>query len=420
MNNNLSNSKNELPDNVVLRVENLYKKFCRTLKHSMYYGAIDSARSMMGITYDTEILRKNEFWALEDISFELKKGEVLGIIGVNGSGKSTLLRLTTGIFPPDKGRISFKGRIGALIAVGAGFHPHMTGRENIYLNGTILGMTSREIDEKLDEIIDFAEIGDFLEAPVSTYSSGMRVRLGFAIAINCEPDILLLDEILAVGDVGFQLKCFNKLGELKKKGVASILVTHNLHHISTFCNRAVLLDKGKKIFIGNIDQCFEIYKKYFPHFKSAGEIEKVITGTDEFNIEKVIFVPGLEKNTISLENSDNLKIIISYNALKDFNNLELDCVLRAPIPITTEFFQATNHTYNKTINIKKGKGKLYFTLKNLNLNNFTLYLFFTIWSNNRTDCLFWWRNIPMKFIGNSTFTGMMKYQLEYSIENDVK
>ena len=174
----------DLGNAIVLRVENLCKKFCPTLKHSMYYGAIDTVRSMLGVAYATDQLRKNEFWALDDICFELRKGEALGIIGANGSGKSTLLRLITGIFPPDKGRIAFKGRIGALIAVGAGFHPYMTGRENIYLNGTILGMTRREIDAKLDAIIDFADIGDFLEAPISTYSSGMRVRLGFAIAVT--------------------------------------------------------------------------------------------------------------------------------------------------------------------------------------------------------------------------------------------
>lgn len=414
----LSNNHTSLEGDVVLRVENLYKKFCRTLKRSMFYGAMDSARSMFSISYKTDKLRKNEFWALEDVSFELKKGEALGIIGVNGSGKSTLLRLITGIFPPDKGSISFKGRIGALIAVGAGFHPHMTGRENIYLNATILGMTRKEIDEKINDIIDFAEIGDFLEAPINTYSSGMRVRLGFSIAVYCEPDILLVDEVLAVGDAGFQLKCLNKLGELRKKGVSTILVTHNLHHISTFCNRAVLMDTGKKIFIGNIDQCLERYKRYLARFKSSGEIEKIITGTDEFNINKVIFIPKLKNNTIFLENSDNLKIIVNYNASKDFSNLELDCVLRAPIPLTTDFFQATNHTYNKIINIEKGRGRLCLTLCNLNLNNFTLYLFLAIWSKNRTNCLFWWRNIPVKFIENSLYTGIMKYKMEYSIKRD--
>ncbi len=243
-----------LEDDVVLRVEHLSKKFCRTLKRSMYYGTIDIARSMLGINYDTGKLRKDEFWALDDVSFELKKGETLGIIGVNGSGKSTLLRLITGIFPPDKGKISFKGRIGALIAVGAGFHPHMTGLENIYLNGTILGMTRKELDAKMDEIIDFADIGDFLDAPVNTYSSGMRVRLGFAIAVHCEPDILLVDEVLSVGDISFRNKSMRKMAELKEKAKGLIFISHNLDQIRVLCSRVIVMEEGNILFDGGTDE----------------------------------------------------------------------------------------------------------------------------------------------------------------------
>lgn len=403
---------------VVLRVQNLYKKFCRTLTHSMYYGVIDSVRSMLGVAYDTGRLRENEFWALEDVCFELHKGETLGILGANGSGKSTLLRLITGIYPPDSGRIAFNGRIGALIAVGAGFHPHMTGRENIYLNGTILGMTRREINEHLDVIIDFADIGDFLEAPVSTYSSGMRVRLGFAIAIHCEPDILLVDEILAVGDLGFQLKCFNKLGALRQSGVATVLVTHNLHHITTFCNKVLVLKQGEKKFFGNVEEGLELYKKTFSDLKSEGEIEKVATGTDELIVEDVLFVPGIEGDKIVLRECDALEIIIKFNALKDFNDIELDCVLRAPFPMSTEFFQANNHAFNKKINITKGRGSLRFSIHGLNLNNITIHLFFAVWSENRKACLLWWRNIPVHCVGSARFTGIMKYPLEFSVEKD--
>jgi lipopolysaccharide transport system ATP-binding protein len=244
----------------VLRVENLYKKFCRTLKHSMYYGLIDSVRSMLGIAYDTDHLRTKEFWALEDIGFELRKGEALGIIGANGSGKSTLLRLITGIFPPDQGRIAFKGRIGALIAVGAGFHPYMTGRENIYLNGTILGMTRREIDEKLDTIIEFADIGDFLEAPISTYSSGMRVRLGFAIAVHCEPDILLVDEVLSVGDLAFRNKSMRKMKEYRERANALVFISHNLDQIRVLCDRVIIMDHGRILFDGPTREGIIIYE----------------------------------------------------------------------------------------------------------------------------------------------------------------
>lgn len=249
-----------MEDDVVLRVENLSKKFCRTLKRSIIYGTLDIARSMLGLQCKTWELRKDEFWALDDISFDLHKGETLGIIGVNGSGKSTLLRLITGIFPPDKGKIYHKGRVGALIAVGAGFHPHMTGRENIYLNGTILGMTRKEIDAKLDEIIDFADIGDFLEAPVNTYSSGMRVRLGFSIAVHCEPDILLVDEVLSVGDLAFRNKSLRKMNEHRKKANAIIFISHNLDQIRVLCDRVIILDYGKLVFDGDTDEGLIMYE----------------------------------------------------------------------------------------------------------------------------------------------------------------
>lgn len=262
--NKINKTKNKpnqsLEDDVVLRVENLSKKFCRTLKRSMYYGTIDIARSMMGINYDTGTLRKDEFWALDDVSFELKKGETLGIIGENGSGKSTLLRLITGIFPPDKGRILFKGRIGALIAVGAGFHPHMSGRENVYLNGTILGMTKKELDERFDEIVEFADIGDFLDAPVNTYSSGMRVRLGFAIAVHCEPDILLVDEVLSVGDLAFRNKGLRKMAEYREKANALIFISHNLEQVRVLCDRCIVVHQGKILFNGETHKAVVFYE----------------------------------------------------------------------------------------------------------------------------------------------------------------
>ncbi|MCK4798610.1 MAG: ABC transporter ATP-binding protein, partial [Spirochaetes bacterium] len=173
----------------------------------------------------------------------------------------TLLRLITGIFPPDKGRITIKGRIGSLIAVGAGFHPHMTGRENIFLNGTILGMNKHEIKQKFDAIVDFADISGFLDAPVSTYSSGMRVRLGFSIAVHCDPKILLIDEVLSVGDVSFQNKCLRKISELTKGANAIILVSHNLDHIRTTSDRVILLNKGKIVKEGKSDDVIAEYLK---------------------------------------------------------------------------------------------------------------------------------------------------------------
>ncbi len=237
---------NQEPDpDVVVSVRNISKKFCNKLRQSMAYGITDLSKNMLGIKPDSSKLRKDEFWALDNISFEIKKGETLGVIGLNGSGKTTLLRLLNGIFPPDKGEIITNGSMGALIAVGAGFHPHMTGRENIFLNGTILGMSKDEIKLKFDEIVDFSELDVFLDAPISTYSTGMKVRLGFAVAVKIRPEILVIDEVLSVGDQKFRRKARNEMDKLLNSGVTIIFVSHNIHEVLGITERAIWLDKGK-------------------------------------------------------------------------------------------------------------------------------------------------------------------------------
>ena len=246
-------------NDIALSFQNVSKKFCRHLRRSMAYGIIDLSKNLIGMRPESTRLRKDEFWAIDNLNFELRKGEILGVIGPNGSGKSTLLRLLTGIFPPDKGEIMVKGRVGALIAVGAGFHPHMTGRENIYLNGAILGMNRMEIDSNFQDIVDFSEIGDFLDAPVSTYSSGMHVRLGFSIAVHINQEILLVDEVLAVGDVSFKIKTMNKMMEVIKSGTTIIFVSHDIMAVENICKRVLLLEHGRVEMLGNKD---EVIGKY--------------------------------------------------------------------------------------------------------------------------------------------------------------
>src|SRR6185295_18826423 len=184
-------------------------------------------------------------WALKDISFEVKRGEVLGIIGRNGAGKSTLLKILGRIAEPTRGRVTIRGRVASLLEVGTGFHPELTGRENIYLNGAILGMTQREIRKKFDEIVAFAEVEQFLDTPVKRYSSGMYVRLAFAVAAHLEPEILIIDEVLAVGDAQFQKKCLGKMEDVGKEGRTVLFVSHNMGAIKLLCSRAVILKQGQ-------------------------------------------------------------------------------------------------------------------------------------------------------------------------------
>src|SRR5712691_1432753 len=183
-------------------------------------------------------------WALKDVSFEVAPGEVVGIIGRNGAGKSTLLKILSRITKPTKGRVQLNGRVGSLLEVGTGFHSELTGRENIFLNGAILGMTRREIERKFDEIVAFAETGEFLETPVKHYSSGMTVRLAFAVAAHLEPEILIIDEVLAVGDLAFQKKCLGKMNEVAKHGRTVLFVSHQMHQVRRLCNTAIWLDAG--------------------------------------------------------------------------------------------------------------------------------------------------------------------------------
>ena len=197
--------------------------------------------------------------ALKDISFEVKKGEILGIIGPNGAGKTTILSLIAGVTRPTRGEVNVHGRIAPLIALGAGFHPELTGRENIYLNSIIMGMNKKEVQKRFDAIVDFAELGEFLNTPVKRYSSGMHARLGFATAIHIDPEILLVDEVLAVGDLAFQDKCMKQMELFKKNGVTSIFISHNLEMVRRICNRVILLNEGEIKVDGTIDKAISTY-----------------------------------------------------------------------------------------------------------------------------------------------------------------
>jgi lipopolysaccharide transport system ATP-binding protein len=213
---------------------------------------------------------KNTIWALKDISFEVKQGDVVGVIGRNGAGKSTLLKVLSRITDPTEGSAEIHGRVGSLLEVGTGFHPELTGRENIYLNGAILGMKRAEINSKFDEIVDFAEVEKFIDTPVKHYSSGMYLRLAFAVAAHLEPEILLVDEVLAVGDAAFQNKCVGKMGDVAKQGRTILFVSHNMGAVRSLCNKGMLLTEGKVSEAGDLAKSIEMYYKAIGVLKGSG------------------------------------------------------------------------------------------------------------------------------------------------------
>jgi ABC-type polysaccharide/polyol phosphate transport system ATPase subunit len=244
---------------IALRMEHVYKKF---RKGEIYNSLRDLIPALTGRMFRQQELSKDdkrEFWALQDISFEVQRGEALGIIGRNGAGKSTALKILSRIMKPTKGRMVVNGRLSALIEVTAGFHQDLTGRENIFLNGTILGMTKREIETKLDQIVAFSGLEEFIDTPVKRYSSGMYARLGFSVAAHVDPEVLIVDEVLSVGDSVFQQRCMDRMRSVVKGGTTVLFVSHNLKAVTELCQRAVLLERGKVVTIGSTDSVVQRY-----------------------------------------------------------------------------------------------------------------------------------------------------------------
>lgn len=258
---------------------------------------------------------KDSFWALKDVNFEVERGEVLGIIGRNGAGKSTLLKVLSRITYPTEGEIVMRGRVGSLLEVGTGFHPELTGRENIYFNGAILGMKKREIDDKFDEIVKFSGVEKFLDTPVKRYSSGMNVRLAFSVAAHLEPEILLVDEVLAVGDAEFQKKCLGKMGEVAKEGRTVLFVSHNMGAISGLCNSALLLSEGSIESRGQVDSVIDGYLN-----STINEKNSIVTFNED--LQKEISIVSVQVRSIDsshsiIEINDNIEITIKYKVLHD-------------------------------------------------------------------------------------------------------
>ena len=269
----------------IIKVENLSKQYQIGGKRAAYSTLRDTVvNTIRNPLKSIKQKESNSFWALNDVSFEVETGEVVGIIGRNGAGKSTLLKILSRITEPTEGKIELYGRIASLLEVGTGFHPELSGRENIYLNGAILGMRRSEIQKKFDEIVAFAEIEKFIETPVKHYSSGMYVRLAFAVAAHLEPEILVVDEVLAVGDSEFQKKCLGKMGEVAKGGRTVLFVSHQMGTIAQLCEKTLVLDKGSLQFVGDTDKAIDFYSN---NSKNVESLNQSIINPNEFQFLKV-------------------------------------------------------------------------------------------------------------------------------------
>jgi lipopolysaccharide transport system ATP-binding protein len=429
---------------VLVRVEGVSKIFCRDLKKSLLYGLQDSARDLLSWGKKSEIrdqrsgssdhssssptsdlrpptsssrtLRGGEFLSVDNASFEIKRGECLGLIGHNGAGKTTLLKMLNGLIKPDAGRIEMRGRVGALIALGAGFNPVLSGRENIYVNGSILGLTKAEIGDKLDEIIDFAEIGEFIDAPVQNYSSGMQVRLGFAVASALKPDILLLDEVLAVGDVAFQAKCFNRLADLRREGVPFILVSHNMHQISRYCHKVVFMKRGRIEFVGDAEEGIRLFladMKDPDQNRSAGPDWSVVHGSGKVIFTAAEFLDHEGNQISSILAGSPLALAISFERKHEtIINPILDVVVRCR---GETIFQSTNRSSGVPLGVLPAKGKLFLRFKTLPINTGPLDFYFCLFDEVTNELFDWKRDLRLDVAVHSSQSGSTFMETDWTI-----
>lgn len=386
----------------LVKVEGVSKKFCRNLKKSLWYGIQDLGNEVIGKRHGGNgELRTDEFWSVKDVSFELKRGECLGLIGPNGAGKSTLLKMLNGLIKLDKGRIEMNGRVGALIELGAGFNPILSGRENIYVNGSVLGFSKAEIDRKLDAIIDFTEIEEFIDSPVQSYSSGMKVRLGFAVASQMEPDVLLIDEVLAVGDVGFRSKCYSRLADLIEK-CAVIFVSHQMYFVNRLSSSALLLNRGQKIFQGTPPQAIAEYNALF-------EIDrKKVRGNEVADIDNLILLDHNNCVCDTFDWRDRFVVEFDLSVSKKHKEVSLSFTFMGQDGATA----AQCHSSYNSVKIENAykSNRVRLEIDNLNLNPGVYYLNLIVYDKTDNRQLLWlYADRKFEVVGN--FCGGASVQL---------
>ncbi len=303
-------------------------------------------------------------WSLKNINLEIYKGEVLGVIGKNGAGKSTLLKILSQVTPPTLGEIKVKGRIAALLEVGTGFHPELSGRENIYLNGAILGMTKNEIKSKFDEIVEFSGVAKYIDTPVKRYSSGMMVRLGFAVAAHLEPEILIVDEVLAVGDAEFQQKCLGKMKDVSGQGRTVLFVSHNMSAIKNLCTKGLLLNKGQVQFFGKIDEALSAYSN-ITEIKS-GNLRDIIVrkGLGEVKFTHI----DIQYEGEVIQSGKKLQFNLGYELLNNSAFGKYDFAIGVWNSLGAPMFMLSNKYLNRIIDLKNKTGQIQFNIEKLPLN----------------------------------------------------
>ncbi len=355
---------------VLVEANHVSKKFCRNLKRSLFYGVCDIARDLAGGNADQIGLRKQEFWANSDLSFQVRRGESIGIIGNNGAGKTTLLKMLNGLIRPDRGNIKTRGQVGALIALGAGFNPLLTGRENIHINASILGLSKKQIAEQIDEIIAFSELENFIDTPLQSYSSGMAVRLGFAVASALNPDILILDEVLAVGDAAFRSKCFARLGKIRDK-TAIFFVSHNAAQVSLICDSVLYLKQGTAAFYGDCSEGLEFY---------ADDNQKEVEKEAHLHLMPEIDSVSLCNRQTEIVSDTELEFSGSINSNKALQNVAIRLmfydVRRMPI---ADCYTKRDRIH---VDLKKGDNTFKLKLKPLNLKPDRYYVSFIVETPN--------------------------------------
>lgn len=310
--------------------------------------------------------RSKEFWAVRDVSFEVRRGEALGIIGHNGAGKSTILKLLSNITTPTSGEITINGRLSALIEVGSGFHPELTGRENVYLSGSILGMRRREITKKLDSIVDFAGVREFIDTPVKRFSSGMYVRLGFSIAAHLDPDVLLLDEVLAVGDAGFQAKCIQRISELKQAGTTIVFISHDLGAVERLCDRVLLMQRGEVVANGAPRDVIAEYQRRATTFvASAPQAAKL---SKEAEITSLAFYDSEGGEATAFRTGEPTAVQVNYTAHEPIRDVDFEVFLTSANEGGEErYCHLTTGLSNEPINLEAGTGTVEFSCAELGL-----------------------------------------------------